>query len=87
MTDSVSLSIVEALADAEGVEPGDLDYTLEAHIDTDALAQLASHSSASWTLSFEVPDHEVTVEGDGRVLVDGYEKATWARSSTSAINS
>ncbi len=87
MTDSVSLSIVEALADAEGVEAGDLGYTLEAHIDTDALAQLASHGSASWTLSFEVPDHEVTVESDGRILVDGQERSTWTRSHTSVINS
>ena len=30
-----------------------------------------SRTTSTWTLSFEVPDHSVTVTGDGVVLVDG----------------
>lgn len=88
MSDSLLLSIVKALAEADGTEPTDLGYTLEAHIDTDALAGLAAHETTSWMLTFEVPDHVVTVRGDGCILVDGHEEGTWERShNTSASHS
>lgn len=84
MTDSVSFAVVEALADAENVEPRDLDDTLEAHIDTDALAQLAAHETAVWTLSFEAFDHAVTVSSDELILIDGHKKGTWTGPKISA---
>lgn len=63
--------VVAALADAEGVGPAELDFILQDHIDADALAALARHSGTTWTLSFEVPGHTVTVTGEQFVLVDG----------------
>jgi hypothetical protein len=37
----------------------------------DAVEALARHSDATWTLSFEVPGHTVTVADERVVLVDG----------------
>lgn len=69
--DDVVRGLLEALAATEGCEPVELDYALQDHIDVDALDALLAHPTGSWTLSFEVPDHSVTVTGDGVVLVDG----------------
>ncbi len=63
--------IVEALAVSENCDPAELDYALQDHVDVDAIKSLTAHRSDSWTLSFEVPNHSVTVTGDGVVLVDG----------------
>jgi hypothetical protein len=40
-----------------------------------AIEQLASHGTGSWTLSFELPDHTVTITSDGVVLVDERRQA------------
>lgn len=69
--------IVDALADAEGVDPAELDFVLQDHVDADAVEALARHSDTTWTLSFEVPGHTVTVT-DEQVLVDGARaEPTW----------
>jgi hypothetical protein len=65
------VEVVEAVAEAKGMEPEDLEYPLESYIDTEALRLLTAHSSTSWTLSFELPEHEVTVTGEGVIEVDG----------------
>lgn len=70
MGDSVS-ELVNALAVADDCTPTELEYVLHDHIDMDAIESLIRHASNSWTLSFEVPDHSVTITGDGVVLVDG----------------
>jgi len=62
--------VTTAIADAEGVEPSELDYRLYDYVDPDAIEQLASGPQNSWTLTFSVPNHEVTVTDDGRVLVE-----------------
>ncbi|WP_176451078.1 hypothetical protein [Halorubrum sp. Ea1] len=31
---------------------------------------MAANEAATWTLTFELPKHDVTVTSDGRVLVD-----------------
>jgi len=69
--DDVVRGLLDALAAAEECEPAELDYALQDHIDVDSLEALLSHPADSWTLSFEVPDHSVTVTGEGVVLVDG----------------
>jgi hypothetical protein len=66
---SLAIEIVEAVADAEGVDPMELDFRLQEHVDVEALELLESHGSDSWTLSIELPRHEVTVTGQGSVLV------------------
>ena len=63
--------IVGALADAEGVDPAELDFVLQNHVDADAVEALARYSDTTWTLSFEVPGHTVTVTDERVVLVDG----------------
>jgi len=70
-------SIVRGIAEAEAVAPDELDVTLQRHVDTDAIQLLAAHERSSWTLSFELPNHRVTVTSDGAVLVDGDRTATW----------
>lgn len=68
------VDVVEAVAEAKGVDPQELEYPLENYIDTEALRMLAAHQSSSWTLSFDLPEHEVTVTGDGEVWVEERSK-------------
>jgi hypothetical protein len=70
--------IIAAVADAKGVEPKEVDLSLYEHIDPDAIRLLTAHSTASWTLSFELPEHTVTVTSDGLILVDGAPEQLWA---------
>lgn len=63
--------VVGALAEVEDVDPVELDVVLQQHIDTDAVEALARNSDCTWTLSFELPDHTVTVTDERVVLVDG----------------
>ena len=63
----LTISIVQAIAQERGVEPTELGYTLQDHIETDALRLLAQSDTETWTLSFDVPDGRVTVTGTGRV--------------------
>lgn len=71
MHDGIFWPIVEGIADAEGVEPRDLDMRLQNHVSTDAIKQLVTHESDSWRLQFETPNHVVEVTGDDGVFVDG----------------
>lgn len=68
--DGITSEVVAAIADAKGVDPMELDFRLSDYVDPDAIEQLASNPGAEWTLTFSVPDHEVTVVDTGRVVVD-----------------
>lgn len=70
MGESVTTKIVEAIAEKEGTDPTDLDFSLQSHIDVDALRLLMEHDSTSWTLTFTVDEHEILVSGDGLVQVN-----------------
>jgi hypothetical protein len=70
MGESVTADIVEAIAEEEGGDPTELGFSLQNHVDTDALRLLMNHRSSSWTLSFDVEQYEVVVTGDGTVEVD-----------------
>lgn len=71
MTDeNLPVRVVEALAHAEQKSPELLEFTLYEHIDPDVLRSLARHENTTWELSFEVPDHEVTVTDNGNIFVD-----------------
>ena len=61
--------VVETIADANGVDPLDLNYALGDYVDCDALEALARHPGTAWTFSFEVPEHTVTVTSGGTVHV------------------
>lgn len=68
----VSRAVVEAVADAHGVSPLDLEPPLYEAVDPDALEQFvarADHPAASVTVTFTYAGHEVTVDGDGEVSV------------------
>lgn len=69
--DSVCLAIVEAIAEAERIDPLDLGYSLGDHVDTDAIEAMTAHRGGEWVLQFWVPDHTITVDSDGFVTVDG----------------
>ena len=72
--DAVSVAVVEAIADRQGVDPTEVDFHLDEHVDADALDALARHASAnddaSWSLEFDVAGVSVTVRSDGRIAVD-----------------
>lgn len=69
-TDRILFTIVQALAEADGVTPEELEYTLADHISPDVLERIVAEGY-SCELSFHVPGHQVTVTGDGQVFVDG----------------
>ncbi|MXR51020.1 hypothetical protein GRX03_05290 [Halovenus sp. WSH3] len=66
----VLTAVVGAIAEAEDCSPQALSYSLAEYVETGALATLAASEHTEWELTFEVPDHTVTVRGDGAVLVD-----------------
>lgn len=78
MPQSLTIEIVEAIAEEKGIDPEELDAPLEKYIDTEAIELLAAHETASWTLSFELPNHEVTVTSDRLVVVDEAREQTCA---------
>lgn len=75
---NLASEVIEAVADAKGIDPVELDIVLADYINPDALDQLAQHDSGTWTLSFELPEHNVTVTSDGLILVDGQREVIWA---------
>lgn len=68
-----SVSVVEAVAAETGADPVSLAPLYDV-IDPDALDRLFD-DGASGCVEFEFCDHEVVVHADGRVLVDGSERA------------
>lgn len=60
-------AIVEALADATDLDAGDVG-DLEAYVDQGALRDLLD-GDEDGTLSFDVEDHEVTVDSTGNVTI------------------
>lgn len=72
MTDrDIIVDIVAALARVERVELHQLDYQLQEYIDTDALAALLAMDNPDWRLTVTVADHEVTLDGAGRIWIEG----------------
>lgn len=70
VTRSVVSAVVGAVADVEGVDPGELDGTLHRAVAADAVAALVAHGATDWQLRFPFDDHDVTVRGEGTVVVD-----------------
>lgn len=63
--------VLDAIASVDGVHPSDLEFTLHEHVNTEALNLLDESEQGPWALSFETPGHEVTVQSDRTVIVDG----------------
>jgi len=70
--------IVKSIADAKDVDPVDLDIVMQEWVDTDALRLLADHPSDAWRIQFEMPEHTVTITGEGAILVDGTEERAYS---------
>jgi hypothetical protein len=67
----VITAIVEAIAEAEGCEAHELEFSLQNHVDADALRNLATAEHDDWQLVFHVPEHTVSIRANGQILVDG----------------
>lgn len=68
-----AITVIEAIAAAEGEEPLDLGYALEEYIPVDAIEALAANGQGDWNLRFSVPDRTVTIDSEGSVTIDGTE--------------
>jgi len=73
-SNSVSWAIIETVAEAEGVDPIELEPPLYEKIDPDALNQLlqpttARKSTSVDCLTFTYSGYEVTVYSDNRVTI------------------
>lgn len=67
---SVTESVVEAVADADGVGPEELAPPLYDAIDPDALERLLATAPGTRRVVFTYNGYEVTVRGDGSVAID-----------------
>ncbi|EMA72605.1 HalOD1 output domain-containing protein [Halorubrum distributum] len=76
MNETLLESIIENIAEVEGVESINLDSQIYHHISTDAITRLENHESKSWRLQFEIPNHVVEVTGNGEILIDGVQMET-----------
>jgi hypothetical protein len=73
MGERLTTRIVREVAKAKGVEPSELEFVLYEHIDTDALSQLSEHEGSRWTLTFVVPEYEVTITCGNDIDVEELE--------------
>ncbi|QLH77772.1 hypothetical protein HZS55_10860 [Halosimplex rubrum] len=68
----LSIAVVEAIAEAKGVEPTEMGSTLYDAVDPDALDRLfpgQESDGVTGRVVFELGAHEVTVQSNGDVLV------------------
>jgi len=80
MDESVSLTVVRAVAEAKGVEPMELDEQLHDCVDPDALDRLFESGADGqfWDgqLSFTMAGCRVDIEGRGTVVVTHTDAST-----------
>lgn len=77
-TDTPTVTIVEAVAEANGVDPLELDVRLHDVVDTDALARLfeprrTTVGSLPVEVTFSMAGCDVSVSSDGMVTVEPIE--------------
>lgn len=69
--ESISLKVIEEVADREGIDPAELQPPLHTVVDTDALDALfrstASTPRAEGTVEFQYRGHTIRVDGGGEV--------------------
>lgn len=68
-TNSPSLTVVQAVADADGVDPLDLPQPLGEVIDTDALDSLVQERGFNGKITFSYLGYQVTVKSTGQVAI------------------
>ena len=67
---SLSIAIVEAVADARGEDPTSASFVLADHVDPDALDALYDGPSEAWEFEFALEGHAVHVASEGIVSVE-----------------
>jgi len=71
--ESISLTVIRAVADAKGVDPVDMDARLNDYVEPDALDRLFASGSGQphWDgrVSFTMADCRVEISGSGTVVV------------------
>ncbi|MFB6114517.1 MAG: HalOD1 output domain-containing protein [Halodesulfurarchaeum sp.] len=65
------MAIIDAIAKRRGTPPTDLGFTLEDYVDVDAIVALSKHEQSEWTLTFPVDGHDVRIDSEGIITVDG----------------
>lgn len=66
----LSSRVVEAIADANGTNPREMNPVYEA-IDLEALDEMERNSSSEWKVAFNFSENCIVVQSDGTILVDG----------------
>ncbi len=69
--------VVQAVAEAEDVDPDEMGARLRRRIAGEALRHLTARGTGVWALSFDLRGHAVTATSTGVVLVDGTRRAVW----------
>lgn len=67
----ITVEVIEAVAKVDKESPHDVDYTLTEFVDPDLLENLATSKDNTWTFSFQLSDHQVTLNSRGQLFVDG----------------
>lgn len=62
--------VVNAVASVDGVDPVDLEPLYD-YIDPEILVRLSDQEGSNWSLSFQYIDHQVTVNHEAQILIDG----------------
>jgi hypothetical protein len=74
--ETVSDTVVRALADSKGVDPAQLDVRLYDVVDPDALDRLCESGGGGCRVAFTYADRRVVVDGAGTVHVTGQDRAS-----------
>jgi len=62
--------VVEAVADADGIEPVDVE-PLHNHLNPEVLVALGKSDNGDWSFTFQYTDHQITVTAESQVFIDG----------------
>lgn len=67
----ILLTVLEAIAAAEGRDVEDLEFVMQDWVDSGAVQRLVNQGSDTLRIQFAVPNHSVTITGASTVFVDG----------------
>lgn len=69
-TSTLSLAVIEAIAEYEGTDPMSLDLTLHEHIDPEILDDLERAEMSNWSFSFVVGPYAIEVDHRHVITID-----------------
>lgn len=65
------VDVIEGLAEADNMDPTELEYNLSEFIDPAVLRRLDDMEGGQWELKFRVSDHQVRISHRGAIFIDG----------------